>query len=371
MIGTAHAGAVLTINLAAIKRNYGLLRDMSASAECAALVKADAYGAGVDHVAPALQEAGCRAFFVATLDEAITLRGITGPGVQIYVLNGVMSDGIDLYLENELSPVLNDLSQIQTWNDHAREIEQQLSAAIHFDTGMSRLGLPEDEARVLAQDHTMLEGIDIRYLMSHLVSAEEPDNPLNGRQLKRFASVRDALPPYPASLANSSGIFLGPAYHLDLVRPGVALYGVNPQPSKSNPMSEVIQLKAKILQVRLVDSPQTVGYGATHRVAGPTKIATLPVGYADGYLRSLSSRGFCYVGGMRVPVVGRVSMDLITLDVSSVPPEFAHPGTEVDVIGGPVSVDDLADAGGTIAYEILTALGSRYRREYVSDVIDA
>ena len=367
MTGTAHAGAVLTIDLAALKSNYRLLRDMAPKSGCAALVKANAYGVGVEQVAPALQEAGCHIFFVATIDEGTELRDITGDEPQIFVMNGLLSAAIDPFLEHLLTPVLNDLGQIELWSKRARTLERRLPAAIHFDTGMSRLGLPEDEARQLRGDPTMIDDVEVKYVMSHLVSSEERGNPINGLQLKKFSEICKGMPPVPASLANSSGIFLGPEYHLDLVRPGVALYGANPQAGQSNPMAEVLQLKAKIAQVRRVDTPQTVGYGATHRVTEPTKIATIPLGYADGYLRSLSGRGYCYVGGTRVPVVGRVSMDLITLDVTSVPDNLACPGTEVDVIGGPIPIDELAEAGDTIAYELLTSLGARYQRAYVSD----
>jgi len=367
MTRTARAGTVLTIDIAALKSNYRLLRDMAPNADCAALVKANAYGVGVEQVAPALQEAGCRIFFVSTIDEATVLRAITGTGPQILVLNGLSNAEIDPFLEFELTPVLNDLGQIERWSKQAPISERRLPAAIHFDTGMSRLGLPEDETRLLAEDSAMIEDLDIKFVMSHLVSSEESGNPFNGIQLERFTEICKRLPKFPASLANSSGIFLGPKYHFDLVRPGVALYGVNPQPGQPNPVAEVVQLKAKIAQIRRVDTPQSVGYGAAHRVTGPTKIATIPLGYADGYVRSLSGRGYCYIGGIRVPVVGRVSMDLITLDVTSVPDDLTCPGTEVDVIGGPVPIDELAEAGGTIAYELLTSLGSRYQREYLME----
>ena len=370
MTRTARAGAVLTIDLGALKSNYRLLRDLAPNADCAALVKANAYGVGIEQVAPALQEAGCRIFFVSTIDEATALRTITGTEPQILVLNGLSNAETEPFLELELTPVLNDLGQIAQWSKQAQISQRKVPAVIHFDTGMSRLGLPEDEAQMLGEDPTMIEDMDIKYVMSHLVSSEEYGNPLNGIQLERFTTICNRLPKVQASLANSSGIFLGPEYHFDLVRPGVALYGVNPQPGQPNPMAEVVQLKAKISQIRRVDTPQTVGYGAAHRITQPTKIATIPLGYADGYMRSLTGRGYCYVGGIRVPVVGRVSMDLITLDVTSVPDDLTCPGSEVDVIGGPVPIDELAAAGDTIAYELLTSLGSRYQRIYLSETAD-
>lgn len=370
MSGMTRAGATLTVDLAAIEANYRLLRDRSPTARCAALVKANAYGTGVERVAPVLRDAGCRVFFVATVDEAVALRGIVGAEPGIFVLNGLAGEDGEAFEAHRLTPVLNDLGQIERWTGRARTAGRALPAAVHFDTGMSRLGLPDDETRRLIDRPAMIEGLNVAYLMSHLVSSEDPDSPLNGRQLKAFSAIRAGFPGIAASLANSSGVFLGPGYHLDLVRPGVALYGANPRPGRPNPMREAVRLRARIVQVRRVDAHRTVGYGATHRVAAPATIATLPLGYADGYLRSLSGRGFCYLGGFRVPVVGRVSMDLVTLDVSPVPSGLVFPGAEVDVIGGPVPIDDLAAAGGTIAYELLTALGARYRREYVAGGAD-
>jgi alanine racemase len=204
--------------------------------------------------------------------------------------------------------------------------------------------------------------------MSHLVASEERDNPLNPQQLERFRRLRQLFPPLPASLVNSSGIFLGSDYHFDLVRPGVALYGGNPLPGRPNPMAQVVHLQGRILQVHRVDTPRTVGYGATHLTSGPARIATVGVGYADGYPRSLGNRGYAGIGAVRVPVIGRVSMDLITLDVSALAPAEAAPGTLVDLIGGGVDIDALADLAGTNAYELLTRLGPRYRRIYHSAI---
>jgi alanine racemase len=229
---------------------------------------------------------------------------------------------------------------------------------------MSRLGLPAEEFRELADNPGHLAGIDVRCVISHLACADDPDHPLNVEQRETFERLTAALPALPRGLANSSGIFLGPEYHYDLVRPGVALYGGNPTPGKPNPMAEVIRLQGRIVQVREIDSPVTVGYGATHRAPGPMRIATVPVGYADGYLRCLGNRANGYIGHHRVPVVGRVSMDLITLDVTGVPPRECQPGCLVDLIGGRVSIDQVAEWADTISYEIMTSLGSRYHRVY-------
>lgn len=359
-----HSASVLSINLEAILKNYQLLKNKVNGAECGAVLKADAYGIGAKQVGTVLKKAGCKTFFVATLDEGVDLRGYVGPDPWILVLNGLLDSEVGVFVEYKLTPVLNTQEQIQIWSKFSLKIHQTLFAAVHLDTGMSRLGLSEAEARTLAESKCLLDGIKIVLFMSHLVSAEKSGDPLNDRQLQIFNSLLKQQGIFPTSIANSSGIFLGPEFHLDLVRPGAALYGVNPQREYQNPMNEVVQLKTKIIQIRRVDSPQTVGYGATHRVTGPTTIATVPVGYADGYFRSLSGASHCYVSGIKVPVVGRVSMDLITLDVSAVPERSLFSGAEAILIGGDLTIDWLADKAGTIAYELLTALGVRYHREY-------
>lgn len=364
----ARAGAVLTIDLAAVQANYRRLQErLAPQARCAAVVKADAYGLGAARVGPALARAGAETFFVAQLDEGIAVREAlrcVAPEAEILVLNGTgAGPGAD-FRAHRLIPVLNSLGEIESWQSEAARAGHRLAAALHVDTGMNRLGMPQAELDVLAEDPRRLDGIGLRLTMSHLACAELSRHPMNAEQRAAYDAARGRLPAAPGSLANSSGIFLGPAYHYDLARPGVALYGGNPTPNQRNPMQQVVRLQGKILQAREIDAPQTVGYGATHRAAGPCRLATVAVGYADGYLRSLSNRGRAWVGGQSVPVVGRVSMDLITLDVSAVPPEASRPGALVDLIGPEVPVDDLAEAAGTIGYEILTALGGRYHRVY-------
>ena len=360
----ARAGAILTIDLDAVADNYRRLCAELGAAACAAVVKADAYGLGMARVAPALARAGARTFFVAQLEEATALRAMFPVEVEIYVLNGLGAGPVAEFQAGRVHPVLNSLGEIDAWAAAARAAGRALPAAVHIDTGISRLGLPDDELEALAADRGRLAGIDLRYLLSHLACADRPEHPLNAEQLRRFRAARARLPDAPASLANSSGIFLGADYHLDLARPGVALYGVNPTPGQPNPMRQVVRLQGKILQVREIDASRTVGYGATHRAAGPTRIATVAVGYADGYLRSLSNRGSAWLGDRRVPVVGRVSMDLITLDVTGASAEAARPGAFVDLIGADLSTDEVAEAAGTIGYEILTSLGRRYHRVY-------
>jgi alanine racemase len=367
-----HAGAVLTIDLDAVTANYHTLTDRLGGVAPGAVVKADGYGLGSRPVAIALAKAGCRVFFVAHIEEGICLRQAlneTGSSdfvhAQIHVLGGLMPDSEEAFDASRLIPVLGSLDQIHNWKQYCARQEHALPCDIHADTGMTRLGLPPDELARLDIEPGRVDGLNIDYVLSHLACADEPDHAINAEQLAAFHHVRRILPQGRASLANSSGIFLGSDFHFDLARPGAALYGLAPVPGRANPMAQVVRLQGKIAQIRDVDTPQTVGYGATHRVEGPTRIATVPVGYADGYLRYLSNKGTGYIGNIPVPIVGRVSMDLITLDVSGVPKHLCSVGDLVDLIGPHNPVDQLADEAGTIGYEILTSLGNRYHRVYV------
>jgi alanine racemase len=362
--GPPHATTTLEVDLDALAANYKLLSKRASTAQCGAVVKGDGYGLGVGPVARTLHKAGCTIFFVAHLDEGITLRQeLAGaePAPEIFVLNGLMPDEDPVFREHGLMPALNDLGQIEQWTTYCRAHEPH-PAAVHLDTGMSRLGLALDQQAILFAEHDRLDGFPLRCLMSHLACPDTPDHPLNRQQQQEFTAAIARLPKAPASLAASSGIFLGPDWHFDIVRPGVSLYGVAPTEGKPNPMAPVVGLFAKILQIRRVDAPRTVGYGATHQFSGPALVATVAAGYADGYLRSLSGRGTAYIGDVAVPLVGRVSMDLLTFDISAVP--TARPGDRIELIGPHVRVDTVAEAAGTIGYESLTGLGRRYRRHY-------
>ena len=362
------AGAVLTVDLDAIVENYRLLRSRAGKAECAGVVKADAYGLGAEPVALALARAGCRRFFVSSLDEGISLRAIlddTDSECVIHVLTGLPRGAGDVFAAHGLVPVLISLDQIDDWSAFCRARGDALPGVVKIDTGMARLGLSAKELDTLADDHARLSGMTLAYVMSHLACADDPEDPMNARQLASFRSALKRLPAAPASLANSSGIFLGPDYHFDLARPGAALYGVSPRPAEPNPMRAVVSLKGKILQLRDVDRGMSVGYGATHRPAKPARLATVAVGYADGYLRALGNRGSAFVDDIRVPVVGRVSMDLTIFDVSDVPTNRLRPGDHIDILGAHHGVDALAAEAGTIGYEILTSLGRRYHRTYL------
>jgi alanine racemase len=352
--------AILHIDLAAIAENWRLLAARAAPGAVAGVVKANAYGLGADRVAPALHAAGCRHFFVAHLAEGIVLRETLGPGPMIAVLNG-FAPGADG--DAALVPVLNSLGDVHSHAAAGRSAGQARRALLHLDTGMARLGLDAAEQARLAADHSLLAGLDLLYVMTHLACADEADHALNTEQAARFARACAALPKLRRSFANSSGLFLGSDYASDLSRPGCALYGINPTPGAPNPMRQVLRLEAPVLQIRDIPAGASVGYGASFVAARPSRIATIAVGYADGYLRSLSGQGGAAYRGLILPMVGRVSMDLITLDVTDAP--GLVPGDTVTLIGGAApSPDDLAARAGTIGYEILTSFGARYRRAY-------
>ncbi|WP_151635658.1 alanine racemase [Noviherbaspirillum aerium] len=361
----ACAGAVLTIDLGAIADNYRLLRQRSPQAVCGAAVKADAYGLGADRVATALANAGCRHFFVAHLDEGIQLRRHLPAHAEIYVLHG-QSPGAEMEcVYHRLTPVLNSTNQIADWRALARRLDRALPAIVQVDSGMSRLGLSGAEVDALLDDPEGLHGVELRYLMSHLACAEAQDHPMNEAQLSAFEAVRARFPACKASLANSSGIFLGPRYHFDLLRPGAALYGIAPVAGAANPMKPVVRLQARVIQTRLIGAGDAVGYGATYRAASTRRLATLSVGYADGWLRAFSNRGIVMAGAASVPILGRVSMDTCTIDVTDADPATVQPGALVDLISPARPIDAVAADAGTIAYEILTSLGRRYHRRYL------
>ena len=340
----SEAAGLLTVDLDAIAANW---RRLSSLAPCAAVVKADAYGLGMAPVSRALARAGCRTFLVATLDEGVALRPVL-PDAEIAVLSAPVEGFQDVYRRERLLPVLNHPGDAAAWPDRA---------ILHIDTGMARLGVDPAQARDF-------RGRDFAYVMSHLACADEPNHPLNGEQLRLFGGLRRDFDA-PASLANSSGLFLGPDYRFDLARPGMALYGLNPRPGLRNPMRPVVRLQAPILQIRAAGRPLTVGYGATARVGPGRRLATVAAGYADGYPRAAGNRAQARIAGRIVPVVGRVSMDTIVLDVSDLPRGAADVGDPADLLDGAVTADDLAAAAGTIGYEVLTSLGSRYRRSHI------
>ncbi len=362
------SGAILTVDLAAIRANYRLLRARAAPAVCAAVLKSDAYGLGAPAVGAAIYAEGCRHFFVAHLDEGIALRAHLAPDAAIFVLHGPPPDTEAEFTEHDLIPVLNSVPQVAGWRQHAGARGRLLPAVIQVDSGMSRMGMsPAEVAQWLADPH-FLDGIALRCVMSHLACADQPDNPMNALQLARFAALRASLPSCAASLANSSAIFLSPDYHFDLVRPGAALYGIAPHAGRANPMAPVVRLQGRIVQTRVIERGDHVGYSLRYTATETRRVATVAVGYADGWLRSMSNHGLALVDGVRVPQIGTISMDSITLDVSAVPAERVRPGQLVDLICAEHTVDAVAALANTIGYEVLTNLGSRYYREYTGQL---
>jgi alanine racemase len=362
------AGAVLSIDIDAVTANWrALSARMRSGARCAAVVKADAYGLGADKIAPALLAAGCRRFVVATIDEGIALRPLLGDA-EILVLGGPFPGTEAEFLAHDLLPVLNSPEQVADWVAFCRAQGQRLPAVLHVDTGMARLGLSQAEAIALAADRRALDAFTLVLVMSHLACADTPEHELNALQLARFNAARALFPDVPGSLSASSGIFLGTDWHADWTRPGAALYGIQPTAEGPNPMTPVVRLQGRVIRVRDVDAGDTVGYGATYRRSDKGRLAIVAAGYADGLFRSLGNRGCGHLGESRVPLVGRVSMDLVIFDVTGIPAAQAHPGALIDLIGPSHSIDDIARDASTIGYEVLTALSRRYHRVHLGGV---
>ncbi|MBI3153775.1 MAG: alanine racemase [Burkholderiales bacterium] len=358
------AGAVLTVDLGAIVANWRRLKSRAGGADCAAVLKADAYGLGAARVGPALAAAGCRQFFVAHLDEAIALVPRLPRDATVSVLHGPLPGSEAEFVAHGVRPVLNSRSQIDAWRALARRLGRRLAAVVQVDTGMARLGLDARESDALADDPGAWAGLRIELVMSHLACADEPAHPANAAQLERFVAARRSLPQAPASLANSAGIFLGSDFHFDLVRPGAALYGLAPVAGVPNPMRPVLRLQARVIQLRDVPPDTPVGYGHAWTSPRPSRIATASVGYADGWLRGLGGRASVWAGAVELPIVGRVSMDTVTIDASRLPPGALRAGDAVDLIGPRCDVDRIAAQAGTIGYEMLTRLGRRVARVY-------
>jgi alanine racemase len=363
----AIVGGLLTIDLSAIEANWKRLAGMTLPVECAAVVKGDGYGCGLEPVTAKLYAAGCRTFFVADIPEGRRVRAIAADAT-IYVLDGVIPSTGPALADANLRPVLNSPTELAEWDAFVATTGWKGGAALHIDTGMNRLGLSIDEGVAIAA-RAKSDSHGFTLLMSHLACPETSDHPLNDKQIRLFRELRILYRGIPSSLANSSGIFLGGTVHCDMVRPGAALYGVNPTPGRSNPMRPVIEVKGRIIQVRLVPKGDSIGYGAAFTTARPTRLAIVAVGYADGYARAAGAikgkaGAEAIVAGKRCPVVGRVSMDLLAIDVTDLPEGSARRGDFATLIGGGIGVDEIGAASGTIGYEVLTSLGRRYHRIY-------
>ena len=364
---SAGATGILTIDLDAIVANWRKLGSQAVPSDCGAVVKADAYGCGITRVTRALVRAGCRTFFVATLDEAKAAREVT-PTSDIYVLDGFFPGSGDRFAKIDCMPVIGDSTELAEWDAFRKVSGWQGQAAIHIDTGMNRLGFRIEEAQALVP---RIKGGNHGFalVMSHLVNAEVLGNPINGRQVAAFREIASQFSGIPSSLSNSSGIFLGSQFHFDLVRPGAALYGVNPTPEADTPMQPVIDLKVRVAQVRNIERGDTVGYGATWTARQPTRLAIVAAGYGDGYFRAAGGvdnvrSAEAVVAGVRCPIAGRISMDLMAIDITALPANAVRRGGMVTLIGDGIGVDELAHHFGTIGYEVLTSLGKRYSRVY-------
>jgi alanine racemase len=365
--GEAEAGGVLTIDLAAIGANWKRLYGMTVPVESAAVVKADAYGCGIERVVPVLKKVGCRTFFVADIGEGRRVRALV-PDAVIYVLNGLMPGTAPAFADVNLRPVINSPTELAEWDTFIAANNWDGGAALHIDTGMNRLGLtPEEAVAIAPRIQSGTHGFKL--LMSHFACAETPDHPMNDRQIRLFREIRILFRGVPSSLANSAGIFLGGTAHCDLVRPGIALFGGNPIPGKKNVMRPVVELKGRITQVRQIKKGDTVGYGASWTAARPSRLAIVAVGYGDGYFRSAAAgkgkaAANVIIAGKPCPLVGRISMDLLAVDVTDLPGSGARRGEFATLIGSGIDVDEFGAACGTIGYEVLTNLGRRYHRNY-------
>ena len=367
----AAAGGVLAIDLDALRWNYAQLCRAAAPATCGGVVKADAYGLGAARLAPVLYAGGCRDFFVAHAGEGAALRPHLGGDAAVFVLNGLQPGAEPLAAELGLIPVLNSLEQAERWAIEAGRRAGRLPAALQVDSGMSRLGMMPGEVEAFVAREDLRRFIDLRLVMSHLACADEPDHPANRAQRAAFAGLAEHFPGVRLSLANSGGILLDPGFRHDLARPGVALYGVTPTPDRDIGLRPVIALHAKVIQVRTIPAGAAVGYGATFVAPAPMRIATLAVGYADGWPRHLSGTGAAFHGSTRLPILGRVSMDSMTVDVTALPEGTLGLGSLVELVGPHQTLDTMAAEAGTIAYEILTRLGDRYARTYVGTGMDS
>ncbi|MDV6330640.1 alanine racemase [Asticcacaulis sp. 201] len=357
-------GGVLTIDLAAVAANYRRIQAQAPTAQVSAVVKADAYGLGVEPVSHTLYDAGCRLFFVAHASEALMLRQELPGDADLCVLNGLLPGAEAACANADIIPVLNAPDQIERWATEGVARGRKLPAILQFDTGMSRLGLsPADSARL--NPDALKARFDLRFLMSHLACADEPANSANDRQLAVMHDIAARFGDIPVSFANSGGTFLGPAYQPSIIRPGIALYGGAPHVGVANPMTPVVRLDVAVIQTRSVPAGTQIGYGGTFTATQEMRLATIAAGYADGLPRGLSNRGAAWLDGVRLPIVGRVSMDSIIIDISALPADALAPGDLVELMGPHQSIDAIAADAGTISYEILTALGRRYYRDYL------
>ncbi len=358
----------LIIDLDAVAHNYrALITQLKEGAICAAVLKANAYGMGIKEVAQRLYHEGCRHFFVALISEGIELMSILKKDAEIFILNGLRKGDEDIYAHFNLIPVLGDPHQIHIWNSFCERKGKCLKAVLHFDTGMTRTGLPSKAVQNLGV--LQVSNMEIVCVMSHLVCTYQPDHPMNEMQRLNFETLKKKFPFAKASLANSGGFMLGQKYHMDMIRPGLAFTGCpTAVPKGFYKYKPAIKAFAQILQINEIQAGESVGYDATFVANRTSRIATLGVGYADGYFRNLSNKGEVFFNGHKLPIVGRISMDLMTIDVTSLDPQTIHPGDWVELFGDNIPLHEVAEKAGTISYELITRLGSRFERFYLTSI---
>lgn len=359
----SHLTSVLEVNTQAIAHNYKILKELVPHSLCGAVLKADAYGFGIKAIAPVLMQEGCRSFFVAHIEEGMALRSVLKTP-HIYVLSGLLPDTESYFIEHSLIPILNDFEMVKRWKAVAQSLDRKLACALHIDTGMRRNGFDRIDWEKFLDSPTVLDGVDVHFVMSHLVSSHEAHNPLNNQQKVEFDHIRALLPLSKASLADTGGVYLGPSFHYDIIRPGKGLFGLYAPPSDAPPLHPCLRFLGRVLQIRTAYKGESVGYGATHVLKRDSRLATIGIGFADGYDRRFSNKGAVGFGSFRAPVVGRISMDYTVVDVTDVPDVLCYVGGWAELVNEDLTLDDLAQSIDTLSRELSTGFTSRVTRIY-------
>ena len=358
-----HITSVLEVDTQAITHNYRTLKQLVSHSTCAAVLKADAYGFGIKAVAPILMQSGCQHFFVAHIEEGIVLRRLLKEPV-IYVLSGLLPQTEAYFIEHSLTPIINDFEMLNMWSREAQRLDRKLPCALHIDTGMRRNGFDALDLVKLFKSPELLNHFDVHFIMSHLVSSHALHDPLNGEQKELFDHVRQQLPQLKASLADTGGIYLGSPFHYDFIRAGKGLFGLYTPPKDYPPLEPCLRFLGRILQIRTAVKGETVGYGATHTLAGKSRLATIGIGFADGYDLRLSNKGYVAFQDWKAPIVGRISMDYTVIDVTDIPESLCYVGGWAELVNQTLTLDTLAQSIGSHSRELSTGFTSRITRIY-------
>lgn len=359
-----HITSVLEVDTRAIVYNYKTLNQLLPQSTCAAVLKADAYGFGMKAIAPVLHKEGCQHFFVAHIEEGIALRSYLKEPT-IYVLSGLLPQTESCFTEHTLIPIMNDFAMLTAWAREAQRLNKKLPCALHVDTGMRRNGFDGTDWEKLMVAPEVLKCLDVQFVMSHLVSSHAPHDPLNSQQKTIFDQRRHHLPPIKASLADTGGLYLGSAFHYDLIRTGKGLFGLYSPPPDHSPLHPCMRFLGRILQIREAQAGETVGYGATHKLERKSQLATIGIGFADGYDLRLSNTGYVTFGAFKAPIVGRISMDYTVVDVTDVPEVLCHVGGWAELVNSALTLDAMATSIGTHSRVLSTGFSARVMRVYV------